>query len=67
MSEALGVLYEWCAAPHHQIQTRRCRLRLHDGRAMSHLSNVLTRIRLVHRSRIRTFAPAVDLRIVKEI
>ena len=67
MSEALGVLYEWCAARHHQIQTRLCHLRLHDGRAMSHLSNVLTRIRLVHRSRIRTFAPVVDLRIGKEI
>jgi hypothetical protein len=67
MSEALGVLYEWYAARHRQIQTRLCRLRLHDGPAMSHLSNVLSRIRLVRRSRIRTFAPAVDLRIVKEI
>jgi hypothetical protein len=67
MSEALGVLYEWYAARHCQIQTRLCRLWLHDERAMSHLSNVLTRIRLVRRSRIRTFAPAVDLRIVKEI
>ena len=67
MSEALGVLHEWCAARHRQIQTRLCRVRLHDGRAMSHLSNVLTRIRLVCRSRIRTFAPAVDPRIVKEI
>ena len=42
MSEALGVLYEWCAARQRQIQTRLCRVRLHDGRAMSHLSNVLT-------------------------
>jgi hypothetical protein len=67
MSEALGVLYEWYAARHCQFQTRLCRLRLHDGRAMSHLSNVLTRIRLVRRSRIRTFVSAVDLRIVKEI
>jgi hypothetical protein len=31
MSEALGVLYEWYAARHCQIQTRLCRLRLHDG------------------------------------
>ena len=67
MSEALGVLYEWCAARHHQIQTRLCHLRLHDGRPMSHLSNVLTRIRLVRRSRIRTFTPAVDLGTVREI
>ena len=67
MSEALGVLHEWCVARHRQIQTRLCRVRLHDGRAMSHLSNVLTRIRLVRQSRIRTFAPAVDLGIVREI
>ena len=66
MSEALGVLSDGCAR-YCQIHTRLCRVRLHDGRAMSHLSNVLTRIRLVHRSRIRTFAPAVDLRIGKEI
>jgi hypothetical protein len=67
MSEALGVLHEWRAARLPQIQTQLCRVRMHDGRAMSHLSNVLTRIRLVRRSRIRTFAPAVDLGIVMEI
>jgi hypothetical protein len=56
MSEALGVLYEWYAARHCQIQTRLCRL-LHDGRAMSHLSNVLTRIRLVRRKQDPYFRP----------
>ena len=66
MSEALGVLYDGCAR-YCQIQTRLCRVRQHDGRTISCLSNVLTRIRLVRRSRIRTFASAVDLRIVKEI
>jgi hypothetical protein len=42
MSEALGALHEWCAARHRQIQTRLCRVRLHDGRAMSHCSGCRT-------------------------
>jgi hypothetical protein len=66
MSEALGVLYGGCAR-HGQIQTRLCRVRLHDGRTISRLSNVLTSVRILRRSGIRTFAPVVDLRIVKEI
>ena len=56
MSEALGVLYGGCAR-HGQIQTRLCRVRLHDGRTISHLSNVLTRIRLMCRSKDPYFRP----------
>ena len=66
MSEALGALYEWCAARHRQFRrgfaASGCMVD-----AQCRMSNVLTRIRLVRRSRIRTFTPAVDLGIVREI
>lgn len=57
--EALARLCEWCAARHRKVETRR----LWCFRCVMHA----IRIPLLRRSRIYSSAPAVDLRIVKEI
>jgi hypothetical protein len=64
--EAPARFHAWCAARHRNVATRGlwrscCMMRA----PRSPLTNV--RIRLLHRSRIYTSGPAVDLRIVKEI
>jgi hypothetical protein len=64
--EAPARFHAWCTARHRNVATRRlwrscCMVQAQR----SPLTNV--RIRLLHRNRIYTSAPAVDLRIVKEI
>ena len=64
--EALARFHNWCAARHRKVETRRfLRSRCIMHAQGSPLTNL--RIRLSSRSGIYTSAPAVDLRIVKEI
>jgi hypothetical protein len=66
--QELARFHHWCGGRHRRAETRRLwRARCMIDAQRSPVTNVLLRIRLLRRSRIYTSAPAVDLRIVKEI